>query len=65
MKSQRATGSALTNRVEDDGVTNVAGRGARDAGILVKAELMEKERLESRKQGENGASSKRKQAYSK
>ena len=60
LKSQNAARSAATNKVDDDGVTNAAGRGARDEGIRAKAELMEKERLESKKYGENSSLFKRK-----
>ena len=36
-KAQRATASLITNKVDDDGVTNRAGKGAQDEAILARA----------------------------
>lgn len=36
-KAKRATASLITNKVNDDGVTNKDGRGARDEALLSKA----------------------------
>jgi len=44
LKAKRATASLISNKVNDDGVTNLEGRGARDQGILNKAQEMEKEK---------------------
>lgn len=42
LKAKRATASLMTNKVNDDGVTNAEGRGVRDASILQKAEEQQK-----------------------
>jgi hypothetical protein len=42
LKAKRATASLITNKVNDDGVTNIEGKGTRDEGLLKAAEKMEK-----------------------
>ena len=64
LKAQRNVASLITNKVDDDGVTNRAGKGAQDEQILAKAIQLEKDGQESKKQGESGAQYRR-QAYSK
>lgn len=41
LKAQRATMSLLNNQVDDDGVINKQGRGARAGAILERAKEME------------------------
>ena len=64
MKAKRQRAAMNNNQVTDEGVTNVEGRGTRDDSILLKAKEMEKNALDLKKAGD-GASGKRKAAYSK
>uniref|UniRef100_A0A7S3FTU5 Uncharacterized protein n=1 Tax=Strombidium rassoulzadegani TaxID=1082188 RepID=A0A7S3FTU5_9SPIT len=64
LKAQRATASLITNKVEDEGVTNREGRGARDENIHSKALEMEKYLKDDKRNGENSVAQKRKQLYS-
>ena len=41
-KAKRATASLITNKVNDDGVTNREGKGTRDSTIMNKAKELEK-----------------------
>jgi len=59
-KAKRHTASLVTNRVNDDGVTNKEGRGVRDENLLDRAKEMDK----ALKQ-ESSAKKDRKQKYSK
>lgn len=64
MKAKRQRAAMNNNQVTDEGVTNIEGRGTRDDTILLKAKEMEKNALDQKKAGD-GASGKRKTAYSR
>ena len=57
-KAKRATASLITNKVQDDGVTNKEGKGTRNEEIMRTA-------LEQEKVKELAAKSNKKQKYSR
>lgn len=65
LKAQRATASLITNKVDDDGVTDKQGKGTRDQSILQRAQDMDKQLEQEKKNGENSLAFKRMGTYSK
>ena len=64
MKAKRQRAAMNNNQVNDEGVTNIEGRGTRDDAILTKAKEMEKIAQDQKKAGD-GAKGKKNAAYSK
>lgn len=53
LKAKRQTASLITNKVNDDGVTNKEGKGTRDSRILLKAQEMEKRDQKNKELADN------------
>lgn len=63
-KAKRATASLITNKIEDDGLINKDGRGARDQSILATAQKLDQDIQTSRK-GHADDKAKKKAMYSR